>query len=502
MGLLDFLAPAEPAPTTWRRLRYGSADKASQALSLLGQAGFPLEIRCRVDETARLPQLIVGGAEPAFRALEAMAADHALLLDVVDRPPKALAGNWVPGSLDVDRPALDVRVAANGMFVRQTGTRDQRRQAGAPVRLPTPAVGFAIQATLPFVEEPPTTPTWRVGAGGFNGPAGVFGLPSSILRLISATARAAFAEDERGTLVIDAGEGALSQVLRRDPETIRLLNDGRIRDLSISRSAQAGFAPLAEAQDPADTSLRWHWLFRGLGVETPHLDAALATGVRSVGDLGEYLDADPAMASTGHAVRGLLEAEGGQVSRWLSGDADIVSHLLAVSDNNAAEVVAHHVGLAQGTGGSFEGGVAGVRRALRALEIPLAKSRILDGSGLSRQNRLAPETLSAVLRVAASPEHPQLRVAVTGMPVAGYTGSLTWRFDRGAAAGRGRVQAKTGTLTGVHGLAGVVSDTQGSTFGFVMIADQVPLAKQLTARILIDEAAAALAACACGSGTP
>ncbi len=182
--------------------------------------------------------------------------------------------------------------------------------------------------------------------------------------------------------------------------------------------------------------------------------------------------------------------------------ADIVGHLLAVSDNNAAEVVAHHVGLAQGTGGSFEGGVAGVRRALRALEIPLAKSRILDGSGLSRQNRLAPETLSAVLRVAASPEHPQLRVAVTGMPVAGYTGSLTWRFDRGAAAGRGRVQAKTGTLTGVHGLAGVVSDTQGSTFGFVMIADQVPLAKQLTARILIDEAAAALAACACGSGTP
>lgn len=329
MGLLDFLAPAEPAPTTWRRLRYGSADKASQALSLLGQAGFPLEIRCRVDETARLPQLIVGGAEPAFRALDAMAADHALLLDVVDRPPKALAGNWVPGSLDVDRPALDVRVAANGMFVRQTGTRDQRRQAGAPVRLPTPAVGFAIQATLPFVEEPPTTPTWRVGAGGFNGPAGVFGLPSSILRLISATARAAFAEDERGTLVIDAGEGALSQVLRRDPETIRLLNDGRIRDLSISRSAQAGFAPLAEAQDPADTSLRWHWLFRGLGVETPHLDAALATGVRSVGDLGEYLDADPAMASTGHAVRGLLEAEGGQVSRWLSGDADIVGHLSA-----------------------------------------------------------------------------------------------------------------------------------------------------------------------------
>ena len=329
MGLLDFLAPAEPAPTTWRRLRYGSADKASQALSLLGEAGFPLEIRCRVDETARVHQLVVGGAEPAFRALDAMAADHELLLDSVDRPPRALPGNWVPGSLAFDRPELDVRVAANGMFVRQTGTRDQRRQSGAPVRLPAPAVGFAIRATLPFVEEPPTAPTWRVGAGGFNGPAGVVGLPSGIIRLISATARAAFTEEERGTLVIDAGDGVLSQVLRRDPETIRLLNDGRIRDLSISRSAQAGFAPLREAQDPADTALRWHWLFRGLGVETPHLDAALATGVRSFGDLGDYLDSDPAMASTGHAVRGLLEAEGGQVSRWLSGDTDVVSHLSA-----------------------------------------------------------------------------------------------------------------------------------------------------------------------------
>ena len=44
---------------------------------------------------------------------------------------------------------------------------------------------------------------------------------------------------------------------------------------------------------------------------------------------------------------------------------------------------------------------------------------------------------------------------LTGLPVAGFTGSLDYRFDDGAAAGRGRVRAKTGTLTGVHGLAGV-----------------------------------------------
>ena len=132
-----------------------------------------------------------------------------------------------------------------------------------------------------------------------------------------------------------------------------------------------------------------------------------------------------------------------------------------MSDNEAAEVLAHHVGLAVAGEGSFEGGRAGVAETLAGLGVDLAGERVYDGSGLSRRSRLQLDTLVDVLRVAASPEHPELRAVVSGLPVAGFTGSLELRFDEAAAPGAGVVRAKTGTLTGVSGLAGLVTDAEG-----------------------------------------
>jgi len=122
-----------------------------------------------------------------------------------------------------------------------------------------------------------------------------------------------------------------------------------------------------------------------------------------------------------------------------------------------------------------------------------------DGSGLSRRNRLTPETLLGVLRVAASPDHPELRSVLTGLPVAGFVGSLQARFDDAPAAARGRVRAKTGTLTGVSGLAGVITDVQGDRMAFVAIADHIAVPRTLAARRDLDLIAGALAACRCGS---
>ena len=179
----------------------------------------------------------------------------------------------------------------------------------------------------------------------------------------------------------------------------------------------------------------------------------------------------------------------------------IVARLILVSDNNAAEVVAHHVGREVRSDGSFAGGALAVRSVLRKLDVPLTGAVIHDGSGLSRADRLSPRTLTEVLRLAASAEHPTLREVLTGLPVAGFSGSLEYRFDTGDPAGRGRVQAKTGTLTGVHGLAGVATDLDGNVMGFVAIADRVPKSQQLYARLTIDKLAAALGACRCGTGT-
>jgi D-alanyl-D-alanine carboxypeptidase/D-alanyl-D-alanine-endopeptidase (penicillin-binding protein 4) len=87
---------------------------------------------------------------------------------------------------------------------------------------------------------------------------------------------------------------------------------------------------------------------------------------------------------------------------------------------------------------------------------------------------------------------------VTGLPVAGFTGSLASRFVHDPA-GRGTVRAKTGTLTGVDGLAGTVTTRDGALLGFVAVADRVRTGETLGARDALDRVAAALAGCACAA---
>lgn len=178
---------------------------------------------------------------------------------------------------------------------------------------------------------------------------------------------------------------------------------------------------------------------------------------------------------------------------------EIVQRTLSVSDNNAAEVLARHVGLAERHQGSFTGGATAVLGVLKRLGVSTAGARVYDGSGLSRHDRLAPKTLLDVLRLAAGPGHADLRNVVAGLPVAGYTGSLKYRYDTGAAAGRGRVRAKTGTLTGVSALAGVATGTDGTPMVFTVMADRFKLPQTLEVRALMDRITAALGACPCGA---
>ena len=122
-----------------------------------------------------------------------------------------------------------------------------------------------------------------------------------------------------------------------------------------------------------------------------------------------------------------------------------------------------------------------------------------DGSGLSRRNRVATTTLLALLQLAAGPDGDDLRSLVTGLPVAGFTGSLTYRFDEGPAVARGLVRAKTGTLTGVHALAGIAVGRDGEPMAFVFAADKVKDEDGADAQEALDRAAAALAACRCSA---
>lgn len=178
--------------------------------------------------------------------------------------------------------------------------------------------------------------------------------------------------------------------------------------------------------------------------------------------------------------------------------AQIVQRVLEVSDNSAAEVLLRQIGIADQGIGSFASGQAGVERVLAANGIDLGESVLYDGSGLSRRNRMDPSVLLGVIRLAAADAHPQLRPLLAALPVAGFTGSLTNRMDEGPPAGRGRVRAKTGTLSGVSSLAGIAVDREGNLMAFALMADKIKGPKETLAQTALDNAAAGLGACSCG----
>ena len=106
--------------------------------------------------------------------------------------------------------------------------------------------------------------------------------------------------------------------------------------------------------------------------------------------------------------------------------------------------------------------------------------------------------LIGVLRVVLDPAHPELNAVATALPVAGFTGSLTNRFDEPFPESRGLVRAKTGTLTNVSSLAGIAVDQDGHKMLFALMADQIKKPDETKAQRALDAAAGALGACHCG----
>ncbi|MDX3639953.1 D-alanyl-D-alanine carboxypeptidase, partial [Streptomyces sp. MB09-02B] len=91
---------------------------------------------------------------------------------------------------------------------------------------------------------------------------------------------------------------------------------------------------------------------------------------------------------------------------------------------------------------------------------------------------------------------PELRPVLTGLPVAGFTGTLRNRYP-GDATGTGVVRAKTGTLSNVNTLAGTVVDADGRLLAFAFLATETPLENTGPAKNLLTDATSALATCGC-----
>ena len=176
--------------------------------------------------------------------------------------------------------------------------------------------------------------------------------------------------------------------------------------------------------------------------------------------------------------------------------SSLVERMLTNSDNDIAESLARHAALAVGRPGSFAGGAAAIASALRGLDVPPAGAVFTDGSGLDRRDRLSAGRLSRLLALAADAAHPELRSILTGLPVAGFSGSLSARFGSDVRqVGAGVVRAKTGTLTGVDSLAGTVVDADGRLLAFAFLSNGGT--DSASAQSALDRLAAAVSNCGC-----
>ncbi|MBO8192365.1 D-alanyl-D-alanine carboxypeptidase/D-alanyl-D-alanine-endopeptidase [Streptomyces oryzae] len=177
----------------------------------------------------------------------------------------------------------------------------------------------------------------------------------------------------------------------------------------------------------------------------------------------------------------------------------LVERMLTNSDNDIAEALARQTALAGEKSAGFKSAGRAVHRTLKKLGLPLKGARFADGSGLDRADRVSPALLTRLLTLAADPDRPTLRPVLTGLPVAGFTGTLDSRYggERGEP-GAGLVRAKTGTLTGVNTLAGTVVDADGRMLAFAFMTTGA--SGREVAQQSLDRLASALANCGCREG--
>ena len=214
--------------------------------------------------------------------------------------------------------------------------------------------------------------------------------------------------------------------------------------------------------------------------ESPPLSALVVNRAR----VGRTVTRSPALAA-GTAFRTALRSAGvvvdgtmrmGRVDDFAIPIAQVESPTLAAilrfmdreSDNFTAELLLKQLGAVSLDRGTSAAGASVVMQALAEAGVPMAGVRIVDGSGLSRLDRLTANALAATLKAAWA--DPTVKPAfVAALPVAGVNGTMEDRLRKAPA--RGRVLAKTGTTSDASALSGYVS----TRFLFTVLQNGHPL---------------------------
>ena len=216
------------------------------------------------------------------------------------------------------------------------------------------------------------------------------------------------------------------------------------------------------------------------------------TPARDAGrELAKALGLDPAAVTIAAAPSGARQLAVVQSAPLVQR----LSEMMNASDNVMAECIAREVAAATKRPQSFAGAVDAVTNRLSSAHIDTAGAALLDSSGLSIDDRLTAKTLDGTVHAAAGPDQPALRALLDLLPIAGGSGTLADRFldpatNQGPA---GWLRAKTGSLTAINSLVGVVTDRSGRVLTFAFISN----AAGPNGRNVMDALATRLWACGC-----
>ena len=122
---------------------------------------------------------------------------------------------------------------------------------------------------------------------------------------------------------------------------------------------------------------------------------------------------------------------------------------------------------------------------ISSLGIDTTGMNFIDGSGLSRKNKVSALTVSQLLLKVKT--DPRLKSIYEHLPISGESGTLISRYHETAPQAVGLVRAKTGSIRGVVSLAGFATSGE-KEYVFVVLADEVGRTRssQNSARKAID----------------
>jgi serine-type D-Ala-D-Ala carboxypeptidase/endopeptidase (penicillin-binding protein 4) len=168
---------------------------------------------------------------------------------------------------------------------------------------------------------------------------------------------------------------------------------------------------------------------------------------------------------------------------------DILPALMKPSQNQIAEILLRTIGLERGGLGTADSARKIVEQQLLAWGVQPDGFVIRDGSGLSDQDLLTPETIVRVLdRIQRD---TAFAIYYNSMPIAGVDGTIDTRM-KGTPA-EGNVHAKTGTLAKARSLSGYVTSADGERLIFSILANNTTTPGSAVTHVA-DVIAAALAA--------